>query len=189
MGYEVELKFRVVDRPALLAALQRHGAEAGNAIVQEDHYLAHPVRDYAATDEALRLRREGPYNAVTYKGPKQGGPTKTREELEVFFAPGDRTFDELRRLFERLGFRPVRTIRKTRRLMALRSHDRDMTVALDEVDGLGTFAEVETLAADEADLRPAQAAVLAVVAELGLAEVEPRSYLRMHLERDEAGRS
>ena len=53
---------------------------------------------------------------------------------------------------------------------------------LDRADGLGDFAEIETLAATESDLPAAQAAVLALANELGLTEVEPRSYLRMSLE-------
>jgi adenylate cyclase class 2 len=186
MGFEVELKFRVADHRALLAALERRGASPGEAVVQEDHYLAHPARDFAATDEALRLRREGPSSAITYKGPKHGGPTKTREELEVPVAPGDAAFADLLRLFERLGFRPVRTIRKTRRAFGLEAEGRALAVTLDAVDGLGAFAEVEALAAGVADLPAAQRAVLALAAELGLEQLEPRSYLRMHLERDAA---
>jgi adenylate cyclase class 2 len=187
MGYEVELKFRVPEPRSLLAWLDRHEAAPAEAVTQEDQYLSHPDRDFAATDEALRLRREGAIQAITYKGPKHGGPTKTREELEVPFAPGHQSFDDLLRVFERLGFRPLRLIRKSRRPFQLVYSGRAMTVALDDVGDLGTFAEVETLANNEADLPLAQAAVLALAAELGLKEVEPRSYLRMHLERDAAG--
>ena len=48
---------------------------------------------------------------------------------------------------------------------------------------MGDFAEVEALAGGD-DLAEAQAAVLGLARELGLDRVEPRSYLRMILERD-----
>lgn len=184
-GYEVEIKFRVEDHGALARRLEELGAEAGPEVRQEDTYLSHPGRDFASTDEALRLRRIGAENYVTYKGPKLAGPTKTREEIEIPFEPGPEGLRRMARLTERLGFRPVATIRKTRRPYRLEEGGRRMEVALDLADGLGAFAEVETLAGGPDDLAAAQAAVLALAERLGLVEVERRSYLRMTLE--EAG--
>ena len=86
------------------------------------------------------------------------------------------------RLFERLGFTPVLEVRKTRLTYRLRYHGRPIVVALDKVENLGAFAEVEALAANEADLPAAQDAVRALAGELGLTDLEPRSYLRMVLE-------
>lgn len=187
MSYEVELKFRVADPSRLREAIEGIGAAAGNPAVQEDRYLAHPGRDFAATGEALRLRRTGDRNAVTYKGPKQPGPTKTREEIEVPFEPGAAAMDAMTALFLRLGFRSVLVVRKTRTEFRLDSPGRGMTITLDDVDQLGSFAEVEALAVEEAELPAAQAAVLDLAARLGLDQVEPRSYLRMQLERGAGG--
>ena len=64
-----------------------------------------------------------------------------------------------------------------------------MEIALDTAEGLGVFAEIETLAHGEADLTAAQQAVLALAGTLGLTEVEPRSYLRMSLEARGTARS
>ena len=89
---------------------------------------------------------------------------------------------QLSRLFANLGFQPVATIRKSRTTFHLTEQLRKIEVALDQAEGLGDFAEIETLAATESDLPAAQAAVLAVASQLGLTEVEPRSYLRMALE-------
>ena len=184
MAYEVEIKFRVPDHDALRARLAAMGAVAGAGIEQEDLYLAHPARDFAQTDEALRLRRDGDANRITYKGPKQGGPTKTREEIEVPYADGPAAMAELLALWLRLGFKPVATIRKARLPFRLRHDGRDLEVVLDRAEGLGAFAEVEAIAADDADLPAAQGAVMDLAGALGLAEVEPRSYLRMTIERD-----
>jgi adenylate cyclase class 2 len=182
MGYEVEIKFRDADHAAIERRLLALGAEPGEAVEQEDVYLAHPARDFAVTGEAFRLRRDGPRNRLTYKGPKHGGPTKTREEIEVGFDPGGAAWEEMTRLVGALGFRPVATVIKTRRTFHLVRGGRPMEVVLDRADGLGDFAEVEALA-DDRGLAEAQAVVLALAHDLGLTEVEPRSYLRMLLER------
>jgi adenylate cyclase class 2 len=187
MGFEVEIKFRDADHDSIARRLAGLGAPAGEAVAQEDVYLAHPGRDFAATGEAFRLRRDGAANRLTYKGPRHAGPTKTREEVEVAFAEGPGAWASMERLFEALGFRAVAAVRKVRRAFHLERDGRAMEVVLDRVEGLGDFAEVEALAGDDpADLAAAQAAVLGLARELGLGQerVEPRSYLRMILERE-----
>jgi adenylate cyclase class 2 len=182
MSYEVEVKYRLADPDQLVRRLAARGAAGQPAIVQEDIYLSHPSRDFAVTNEALRLRRVGEENRITYKGPRKNGPTKTREEIEIVVAPEYDAWRGLLRLFEALGFLPVATIRKRRTTFHLIAHGHDIEVALDQAEGLGDFAEIETLAATDTDLPAAQAAVLAVAEQLGLSEVEPRSYLRMTLD-------
>lgn len=182
MSYEVEVKFRVPDHDALRARLLSLNASEGPVIRHEDLYLAHPSRDFAQTDEALRLRRIGAENRVTYKGPKRVGPTKTREEIEIPFAEGPEPLAGMRAILERLGFRPVAQIRKSRRPYSVPDRGRPIEVVLDLAEGLGAFAEVEAIADGDEDLPAAQQAVLSLASELGLTEVEPRSYLRMNLE-------
>jgi adenylate cyclase, class 2 len=99
---------------------------------------------------------------------------------------GEVAFSQLLRLFENLGFRPVATVRKSRTPFHLNVERRAVEVVLDRAVGIGDFAEIEVLAATDADLPAAQAAVLALAQQLGLTEVEPRSYLRMILEAHEA---
>ncbi len=182
MGYEVEMKFQVADHTELVAKLSRVAALAGPPDTQDDYYIAHPSRDFAQTDEALRLRAIGDSNVLTYKGPKLAGPTKTRREIEVSFADGPESRAAMIDLFQRLGFGPILEIRKTRLTFRLNYRGRSMIVALDRVEDQGAFAEVETLALSDHDLPAAQAAVQALAAELGLKTVERRSYLRMALE-------
>ena len=78
--------------------------DAGPAIDQEDIYLSHPSRDFRVTNEALRIRRIGDENRITYKGPRLSGPTKTREEIEISLDHGQVAFEQLLRLLENLGF-------------------------------------------------------------------------------------
>jgi adenylate cyclase class 2 len=183
MAYEVELKFKVADPSTLIERLIFMGALVKGKSDHADLYLAHPSRDFKQTDEALRLRRIGSENRITYKGPKRGGPTKTREEIELVFEPGPDRFEQLSTLFERLGFQSVALIRKTREEFEVSDLGRPVSVLLDDAANLGQFAEIEALADDEADLSEAQAAVLRLAEHLGLHDVEPRSYLRMTLER------
>ncbi len=182
MSYEVEIKFRSAEHDRLRRRLEECGAVEGPTVVQVDSYLIHPSRDFAQTGEALRLRRIGEENRITYKGPRYDGPTKTREEIEIPMAEGEATFQQLTRLFERLGFRPISSIRKTRSTFHLSDPAHHIEVVLDRVDGLGDFAEIEIVAAAESELPAAQTAVLGIADRLGLTEVEPRSYLRMVLE-------
>jgi adenylate cyclase class 2 len=182
MGYEVEVKYRLASPDQLQRRLVAVGTVTLPAVTQEDTYFSHPMRDFALSNEALRVRRIMDENRITYKGPRQSGPTKTREEIEIVFTPGDDARNDLCRLFEKLGFQPVATIRKTRTPFRLTAQGRDIEIALDEAEGLGDFAEIETLAKTDADIPGAQGAILAVAAELGLTEVEPRSYLRMVLD-------
>jgi adenylate cyclase class 2 len=186
MGYEVEVKYRLVDHDQLERRLAEQGAAREPVITQEDVYLSHPSRDFAVSNEALRIRRIGVENRITYKGPRLSGPTKTREEIEIAVTSGEGAFNQLVRLFENLGFRPVATVRKSRTPFHLNRQGLAVEVVLDRAVGLGDFAEIEALAATKSELPAAQAAVLALAQELGLTEVEPRSYLRMLLEPDKA---
>jgi adenylate cyclase class 2 len=183
MSYEVEVKYRLADPDLLAQRLIERGALAGEPALFEDLYLNHPARDFAQTHEALRIRRIGAENRITYKGPRLSGPTKIREEIELSLAAGDPAFEQLSRLMANLGFRPVATVRKSRRIFQVSESGQRLEVAVDRAEGLGDFAEIEAQAATEADLPAAQAAVLALASSVGLTEVEPRTYIRMVLER------
>ncbi len=186
MSFEVEVKYRAVNHDHLVQRLAMLGAVPGEAVAHEDIYLSHPARDFARTGEALRIRRLGQENRITYKGPRRSGPTKIREEIEIPVAAGIDDFRRLLRLLENLGFRPVATVRKQRESFHLTFHEHELEIALDTAEGLGPFAEIEALASGDADLPAAQQAVLVLAGALGLTEVEPRSYLRMVLENQAA---
>jgi adenylate cyclase class 2 len=179
---EVEIKFRVESISALTGGLASLGARAGEQVTQVDQYFAHPSRDFGQTDEALRVRRIGERNLVTYKGPKIDAATKTRREIELPLEHGETAAKHFGELLVALGFRPVATVRKERTTHALAWQSRPIEIAIDRVDDLGTFVEIET-AAREAELEAARDAVLSLAHELGLEAGERRSYLEMLLER------
>ncbi len=147
--YEVELKVRA-DHGRVREALADLGTSQVDAVEQVDTYYDHPGRDFAATDEALRLRRVRPLDGdgaeggaaegaaetrLTYKGPLVDETTKTREEFETGVADGSTAGT----ILERLDFTPAATVRKRRRRFERGAY----TVTLDSVDELGEFVEVE----------------------------------------------
>ncbi len=177
---EVEVKYAGADFAALERQLRQWGASEDPPRTDADHYFNAPDRDFAATDEALRLRRIGEGNFVTYKGPKRDALTKTRTEIEVALAPGDAAAADFGRLLVHLGYRPVAVVRKARRLFHLRRDGFALEVTLDDVEGVGRFAELEIQAPEE-QLDAARDVVLRTAADLGLTAGERRSYLELLL--------
>ncbi|QLD87556.1 class IV adenylate cyclase [Natronomonas salina] len=160
--YEVEVKVRA-DHDAVRDRLPDLDAESLGTVEQADTYYGHPVRDFAETDEALRVRREtrdGESDAearVTYKGPLVEEASKTREEFETGVGDGD----TMAAILEELDFEAVETVEKTRERFRVGEY----TVTLDTIDGLGEFVEVET---ESETVEPAREGAQAVLRDLGL---------------------
>ncbi|MEX2139765.1 MAG: class IV adenylate cyclase [Pirellulales bacterium] len=179
---EVEQKFRVPDLAAIAARLTDLGGTLGEAELQIDRYFNHPSREFARTDEALRIRQVGEMNYVTYKGPKLDSTTKTRREIEVPIAPGDVMAEQFAELLVALGFRPVAEVRKQRRKTTLEHRGWRIELVLDEVERVGQYVELEVVV-EPSEMDAAREAIGSLAAELGLTENERKSYLELLLER------
>jgi len=181
MHWEVEQKFRVADRSRIEAKLSEFKVQFAPAQQQADRYFNHPARDFAKTDEALRIRRMGDDAFVAYKGPKIDPATKTRRELEIRIPPGssDQDFAEL---LLALGFRDVATVRKTRQIGHLQWQGFSVEIALDEVDQVGSFLEIE-IVADDSTLNDAKNAIASLSRHLQMGPNERRSYLELLLDK------
>ena len=154
--YEVEVKVETAHDP-VRERLEDLGAEPLGTVRQRDTYYDHPSRDFAETDEALRLRRESEGDGtgtdhsdssttatLTYKGPLVDGDSKTREEVETGIEGPDAADAVLRAV----GFEPAAVVEKERERFDIDGY----LVALDSVAGLGEFVEVEAGGdADEVD--------------------------------------
>ena len=182
MSYEVELKFPLPDRERILGLLKEAGATAAAELSQCDRYFAHPSRDFAQTNEAFRIRQSGEENRLTYKGPLLDKATKTRREIELSLAEGAQTTEDMTAILIALGFSEVRSVKKTRVPYHLEWEGREMEVTVDDVEGLGCFLEIETLADDE-DRIEAQDAILSLAKHWELENSERRSYLTLLLEK------
>ena len=156
--YEVELKVQAAHEPIREALAAREATRLGT-VRQADTYYDAPHRSFADTDEALRLRhetREGGTEEregdtaederetthLAYKGPLIEAASKTREEAETAVTDPDATGA----ILDALGFTPAARVTKHRERFVLGAY----TVALDSVEDLGTFVEVErTVEADD----------------------------------------
>lgn len=171
---EIEVKAPVADLAGLEAKLRGMGARDFGTLAQKDVYYAHPTKDFAVTDEALRIRIENDLQLLTYKGPKIDPSSKAREEIEVSVASAKATAE----ILERLGFRPVLTVVKRRKVLGLRG----ISVCLDRVDGLGDFVEFEF---EGEELEKGKEEIAKLMRELDVRGNERRSYLELILLRSQ----
>lgn len=174
MKREIEAKVRVAD----LAAVERRAREiAGepffDAIIA-DHFFDTAdgrLRD-AGSGMRIRTARDGRIGdsggsggaVITFKGPRQPGGVKIREEIEV----GVDDEAAARRLLGRLGFIEHLGYEKRRRSWRVGT----CRVELDDVPLIGSFVEIEG---------PDEATIADVQRRLGLADhpQELRSYAAM----------
>ncbi len=164
---EVEVKARAPEGMA-----ERIADLGGELMAVESHldlYFNSPLRDLKRSDEALRIRIKEQGARLTYKGPKLDSTTKSRLELTV-------KIDDARLMEEilgRLGFVLSATVRKRRSKYSYQG----LTLALDEVEGLGCFVELE--AAGEEEIEEQRQKVLRTLEQLGLGPSIRSSYLEL----------
>ena len=175
---EIEIKARA-DLDAVRKRLKQEGAALERAVEQADVYFNAPDRDFAKTDEALRLRDEGGQVFLTYKGKKLDPKSKTRKEVEVEVAGFDKTED----ILLSLGFKRTLAVHKTREIY----HLAGAVVCLDRVDGLGDFVELETMAVDDAAIEERRDWLIDVMRRLGVGgDLIRESYLEMLLAKKDS---
>lgn len=169
---EIEAKAMVENKEEVKQRILEAGGKYIKTEVQRDIYFAHPLQDFIKTDEALRIRAAGKEHILTYKGPKLDELTKTREEIEVKLEDAA----SMAEILKRLGFTEVAPVVKTRSHYTLG----DYWVAVDEVDGLGHFIEIEKHADS---YRPEE--LVELLKSLGIEEskMERKSYLELLLEK------
>jgi adenylate cyclase class 2 len=153
MTLEIEIKVKVPALDPIRKNLKKNGATLFAEQDEYDVYYCAPHRNFAATDEALRIRyiknqiygKIVPPN-ITYKGPKVGcGKVKAREEISIDISSGEL----LDLILERLNFRKAAEVVKHREIYQCEK----TIVTLDDVAEIGTFSEIEadfSLTKDEA---------------------------------------
>jgi adenylate cyclase, class 2 len=135
---EIELKVQVPDLAPVRERLMANGALLTEKTGEHDIYFNAPHRDFAVTDEALRVRYSSGRTIVTYKGAKRRDlQFKAREELNVIVEEGI----QFELMLERIGFRKTAVVDKNREYYSFEN----ASIALDEVKGLGYFVEIEIM--------------------------------------------
>ncbi len=167
---EIEIKAYCPEISIVKKRLEKFGAVFIKTEKEADRYFNHPARDFRETDEALRLRTVGTTTILTYKGPKISKRSKARVEKEVV-VHGDEKSGEI---LVHLGFRETGAVVKTRDYYRIR----DITICLDEVEGLGSFVELEKKGED---LDLIEKELFSLADDLGLEQFERRSYLELLL--------
>ena len=182
--FEVEIKFRVGNVSELEDKLQQFGgAGFGESVTELDRFFQHPCRNFAQTDECLRLRKrvfsDGTFeHSLTYKGPKVDASTKTRKEIEIPVTEPERWES----LLTALGFYQAASIHKLRRRQKLTVNNRHVDVVLDVLPALPesgrNFVEMETMATEE-EIDECRNTILGISDRLGLSNPIQDSYLAL----------
>lgn len=175
-GWEVEQKYVIHDVADFLKRLSDNSFVETGVEHHRDTYFRHPCRNFRETDEAFRLRQVDDQACVTYKGKRLELEVKTRPEIELEIQSKD--FDSWLQMMQHLGFTTVPSVVKKRTCFSNPSPElAEFTVTHDEVEELGSFAEIELLIHEEAKLAHAANAISELGERLGLTEIQPLSYL------------
>ena len=149
---EVEVKAKIDNFEDIKVKLNQINAVKTKTEEQIDRYFNSPVKDFAETDEALRIRE-----------------TKTEDSHNLFS-------DKCSKIFENLGFKEVRTVKKNREYFKLDNFE----ISLDDVEGLEPYMEIEIALEDGTDYNEAQDKIFDLFKELGITDgFERTSYLEL----------
>lgn len=147
---------------------------------QRDTYFDNAAREIRGGGKALRIREtedlmKGIVTAeLNFKGPRMDQVSMTRQELETEVGQAETG----RRILAALGFSPVLPEVVKERTEYRRE---EITAALDRVEGLGDFLELEILADEETENGKVLQKLEELLGELGyqMGDTVTRSYLSM----------
>ncbi|RKE18927.1 class IV adenylate cyclase [Streptomyces sp. TLI_171] len=171
MPIEAELKARVRDVRAVVAELEAWSGREGRVEVYRDVYFDRPDGELAARGAELRVRTvsggAGERTVLTYKGRAVDAGSGSKPETETAVADPV----AVRAVLRGSGLVETVAFEKHCRNWELTVEGRRLLATVAEVPELaGVFLEVETPAADEAELPAALGAVRAALHRLGVAE-------------------
>jgi len=159
MAVEIEAKMSVEGLASTRTKVLELGGKLLGKYLETNTFFDSEDRSLLAADKGLRLRHKRnmetseEHDIITYKGPRQPGALKSREEVELMVEGTVETI----KLLECLGYRPVLSFEKRRESYSLDGCEVD----LDELPYLGAYVEVEG---------PSEQAVMRVRQSLGLSD-------------------
>jgi adenylate cyclase, class 2 len=158
---EIEVKAVVQNKPALLAALQAAGITLGETLTQRDIVWLEKGSDptnYVGRN-ALRIRIENGSRTIFTLKRTLATMDKIEHETEVANA------DEMKAAIEMLPtFELFNDLTKHRR----KTNHQDYEICFDEVEGLGTFIEVEKMCDETADSSAVREELWQLLSSLGV---------------------
>ena len=141
MAVEIEAKMKVDSLDEVRDRLKALNAEPKGEAVEINTFFDTDDRSLLAADKGLRLRTTSPLPAgkvvhtMTFKGPRQHGPLKSREEKEL----GVDNAKAASAMLEALGYHHILSFEKKRQTWKLG----DCLIELDELPHIGLFVEIE----------------------------------------------
>jgi predicted adenylyl cyclase CyaB len=137
---EVELKFRVKDKPRLLSWL-RANAKLESQNRQIDDYYTPAHRNFFAKefpDEFLRIRRSGEKASITYKFWNTTGDNKQYSHCDEYETDVENG-DQIEKIFKALDLKLVVTVDKNRSSYRYKNFE----IEVDDIAEIGTVCEIE----------------------------------------------
>ncbi|HVR43195.1 MAG TPA: class IV adenylate cyclase [Thermoanaerobaculia bacterium] len=135
MAQEIEVKFALTDRPAMVERIVAAGGEQLYPETFEDNIVLDRRGELRTRGALLRVRKFGRYVLATYKGPVAfDGAIKFREEVQT----GLESFERAIALFDAVGFKPVFRYQKFREVWRVSEAE----VVLDRTP-IGEYLEIE----------------------------------------------
>ena len=181
---EVEVKIPVGDLNEVRVYLQKAGFVHAGSRIEKDTYFDGGINGIRKSGQALRVRQildcdTGEKKAeINFKGKKIDSVSMSRPEYETTVGDGEIAG----KILLEAGFFPVKpSVIKKREMLVCG----EMTACLDEVEGLGTFLELEILADDESGRAPALRKIEAILTGMGrtMEDTTRVSYLTQLSER------
>ena len=134
---ETEVKIRVPQPDALIPRIHSAGyQESVPRVFEANTIYDTKKKDLNSAGMLLRLRQAGEKKIITWKGPEQPGPHKSRPETET----GVLSLETMHQILGHLGFEPTFRYEKYRTEFSAGDHGR--TITIDETP-IGHFIELE----------------------------------------------
>jgi predicted adenylyl cyclase CyaB len=137
---ETEIKLRVSNRDAVQARIQSLGYSVRTPReLEADQLYDRADGKLYQSGQTLRVRTRGTRSTVTYKGPVQPGPHKSREEIELDVSDGS----AFAVVLNKLGYQPNFRYEKYRTTFAA---DKESGIITYDETPAGDFLELEGFA-------------------------------------------
>jgi adenylate cyclase class 2 len=193
---EVEVKIQISDPSSLRLEFEKLGGMYILSLSHEDTYYNMPkgLRDFAISDEALRIRKSIEYNKnikgknetyfcfLTYKGKKIDKISKSRQEIEIKVDNAE----GLKEILSFLGFREIFAVKKERELYEFEYEGNTIEALIDYLPALKAhFLEVELSAQSTKELNEKRDLLFKFLSQFGYSENDSirKSYLELILQK------
>jgi adenylate cyclase class 2 len=139
---EIEVKAKVKDFKKILIELNKLSCKLSEPIDQEDSiYLPDGVNftEIGMDTNVLRIRKQNDKSLLTLKRNGSGPLVKIEKETVI------ENSNQMEEILEYLGYYQVMKVKKQR----IKCNYNGMEICLDNVEGLGTYIELEKITSDE----------------------------------------